>query len=197
MYDIGDVIRITQKSLYGGEEQVNVFFYQVRTIGVGVSYADILDTFDGFVSVAHANVAHAGTNIFQLDALNITNGVDIGALSTDIDGTIGGEGMPTFVAWGFKLTRTDTSTRNGSKRFGGVSESSVLNGNAEASIVPSLNALATVLQNDLVVAGDASETRLVPVIVGRTPTGEYDLARINIVQSAAYRKVTSQVSRKI
>jgi hypothetical protein len=103
-----------------------------------------------------------------------------------------GECTPSFNAWGFILNRTNIDIRNGSKRFAGISETDVVGNGPATPIITALDNVAIGLQATLILANGAE---LSPVIYRRESFLDGDWFG-SVVADAAFRKVTSQVSRK-
>jgi len=115
-----------------------------------------------------------------------------------------GDPMASFMALNFILRRSTGITRNGSKRFGGLDESSI-SGNSWTGSGSALTNMGTALASPLLHGTPVAAPFADPVIVGRklvgagTPSEHYelDLTKINPVASAAFTAVSSQRSRKV
>lgn len=204
MLTLDDIIQITVFQTLLGQSCLNVFHYRLDYIESAVTYSDLISTFMLEWSTGPRTIQNSAcvTTGARLD--NLTNGLDFIETVVSLAGTAdsGGETMPPFVSWGYKLVRSTKLTRNGAKRFTGVSEQWLTNGVPNSSFSANLAAVAAWLDDPIQVAETGSEDfTLTPVIVGRYPqgdanVGELDLSRINDVAVAQFRGVTSQVSRK-
>jgi len=131
----------------------------------------------------------------EIKATNLSDEDEFTVLPVNIAGSVTGTAvMPPFVALGLKKDISTRTTRPGSIRIPGITEADVTGGvwdNFGASTI-----IAAALNNSLfLVDGPVSQT-LVPVVVGRSPNGDFDLSRINQVTSFGNPRVTTQNSRK-
>lgn len=200
-----DIIRVTAKQTYLGQNVVNTFFYkyiQYTAPASGVATIDL-----GFLPIVVDKltpIQDDGVLWPEIVWDNLTNGLDQFVVSTGRQGVLQGLPAASFMAWGFKLVRTDASTRHGSRRIVGVIEEWI-NGNTANPSQPQMDN-ATSAQAVPVIAYDEFGTvvgDLLPVIVGRCrltdvgcEPGELLLNRINPIASARFTGLTSQVSRK-
>jgi len=193
----GDLIRITDKQTYLGQQVLNVYFYRVSDTTPLIG--DYLQTFsDSFQDVVLADVVPLQLAALEHTSLyieNISNGVDILEDTTGfpISGDVEtGSGMPPYVSYGFQLVRESRVTRNGYKRFAGVPETFTSNGVYDGN--PTLiAALEDALGSDFQ-AGIA--TYAAPVIPKRpiaVPVGTYEYADIS---SGLFKGIGTQNTRK-
>lgn len=198
---LNDILSITMEQTYLSRVMLNVFFYKVFSITGTPTYEEISDAFAlavlDLVNVMQVNtVSNVGITI-----KNETNGLDIFEDVNTAVGDVAAEGLPAFVAYGYKLVRTNALTRHGSKRFVGIPETWYNNGSlTSAHTTPSAN-LVNALKSNISVDGAVGDCVIQPVIVGRVfdEVENYyvlDLTRINPIANAAFSRVTSQVSRK-
>lgn len=200
---IGDILKVTDNQGYLGQLVQNVFFYKVTAIPVTAGgmdeYEQVCASFNADVRILELAIQHEQLEHGVTTVDNITNGLDFGAVEADVFGLLEGDELASFYALNFILRRTSKITRNGSKRFAGVAETSV-NGNSYTGSMTPVNALAAALAAPL--KDGASPTPndfAIPVIVGRKLVSghyEYDLTKINPVSSAAFTAVSTQRSRK-
>lgn len=182
---------------YLGQQVLNVYYFRITAaLGLFDPYLPDLDSFwesDTLVTV----------RAIQLDGLlhvsrewrNLTNGTDLFANNTVLNGSIGGAATsytPSFLSAGFMLQRESLATRNGYKRFAGISEANV-SGNSlvglDTQVINLQNSLAQDLSVGLVPVAE-------PVIVRRPinpPVASYVYSSIG---SATFRSVGTQNSRK-
>lgn len=195
----GDVVKITSKSNYEGEELVNVFFYLVDALVAGVALIDIVtqfvdDVIDALRPLQVGSLTHTVATIE-----NVTNGIDVDTLIINGGGqdTGGGAQTPSYVAAGYRLNVGDRTTRDGSKRFGGIGENRVAGNDYEPDAIPAATFL-TRLPLTLDVVGTPTGTAdLIPIIVGRDILGALDLGRLSpIVSATQLGDIRSQVSRR-
>lgn len=194
----GDAVRITTFATYEEQSVLNVFFYLIEVLVVGVELIDLLGEFRDSVRSFMLGIQNTGMQHNTIKGENVTNGLDVEVLVSSIAGTdSAGEQVNPFTAAGFDLFVADRTTRKGSKRFAGVSEGR-MNGNLYIGPDPETDDLSDALAAILIASGvPTGSARMTPVVVGRDATGALDLSRIADVVNALVRtNVTSQVSRK-
>ena len=99
---------------------------------------------------------------------------------------------------GFKLVRTDRSTRNGAKRFAGILEAQVTGNELSDPTNAGWVAIETALAADLAVTGSGGgAATLSPCIVRFGGLDPLQITELNLVSEAQVRvNVTTQNSRK-
>lgn len=160
---LNDKYRLRLSTAYdaaGSQIFQNVFYYeqvfenpgatgaaQLAVEFKAVVFPKILDVIHQqahFAAFSVENVIPGGDNVFE------TYG------TTDFVGVQGGECMPPYAAWAFRLSRVETDIRNGQKRFGPVSELDQSSGVAVGTVIPKLNTLSSGLFTTLGVVGTTS-----------------------------------------
>lgn len=194
-----DIIRITDEQISSSKDFVNVFFYIIDVLVVGIELLDVLADFRDNVMDFVRGVQVAATTHVDLIGENLTNGIDIDTLITGSIGTDTGGGpvLPTYVAGGYRFNVLDKTTRPGGKRISGIGEIRVASNNydpeatAEALLVGAFAAPFTVTGTP---SGTGTAT---PIVVGRNILGQIDLARFSVVSSVTTASfIKSQVSRR-
>jgi len=196
---LGDILRITDKQVQNSQEVLNVYFYEWSAV-IGPTVSDLEavchiyndDVRPSLLAIQGAALGHLSTKVE-----NLSNGVDFFELvePTPVLGERSDSGttLPPFVTHTFMLVRSTLDTRNGFKRFGGVSELDTAGG---VSILSST--LATNMENALAAdLNDGVVNVAFPVIVKRpipAPGGVFIAHSLNGV---SYRGVGTQNSRKI
>lgn len=188
----GDLYQLIDHQDFGGQKMLNVYwFYQ--TLGAG-----------GAQDLATDWVAHLSTELRAIQSSLLTHeSVSVINLDDDSDfyelawvannlGSVGGDVLPLFTAWGFRYNRSSRSTRHGYKRVPGVAEADTNAGQASAGVLARLAALETKLAAD-VVGGNGTWSPRIVKITGSSPNLVYTPAGVASVQFYA---VTSQNSRK-
>lgn len=194
---LGDLIQLIDNQTYLGQQVLNVYYYRITALlGLGDGYLSDLNN-DWETNIL------ATIRAIQLDGLlhvsrewrNLTNGTDLFADNGVLNGLVGGAATsytPSFLSAGFMLQRESLATRNGYKRFAGISESNV-SGNELVGLTTEVTNISNALPADLNVgAFPVAE----PVIVKRPinpPVASYIYASIG---SASFRSVGTQNSRK-
>lgn len=168
--------------------------------GVGVAM-DVWNLFKVAWRGLSRNTAQNQTQ--QVRVFSLTNPVGLGGvysipvLERTGTGTVTGDNMPAYVAFGVTLRGATRLVRPGSRRLPFVMEVDNVNGYVPGVTMTLVNALAEqfmepLLSDDILIGGYGE-----PVLVGRTPEGAFDLARVQpIVSVFATDTLTSQVSRK-
>lgn len=195
----GDLIQIIAEGAIDGTDQtcLNIFYYRyiVLTPALNEIYPALWNAFDATVLEAVKGI-QASEYLWRNGYIkNLSNGVDEWSttLGTSEDrGRKASPPLPSYVTYTFRLKRESAITRNGYKRFAGVSEgdgqdNSYSPGTTQIADVNA--ALAADLNIGLVPAFE-------PIIVKRpisVPAGVYQYASIG---SADFRGIGSQNTRK-
>lgn len=189
----GDIIKLTLVSTVGGQTLNNVFHYR-QTIGVlgGEMLAQefINEVLPDLKPIISSSTLFRSVNWYNYDDIS-DFGVDDSILGEA--GTVGGETLPTFTCWAFQYNRTTRATRNGSKRFGTISENDNQNGNASPLALPKLVTAANSL-GQFINLGGTEIWR--PVIARLSPDGA-SVILTNDVRDVQYKRITTQNTRKI
>lgn len=193
---LGDLLRFTDRQTFLGQTVLNVYFYRVTSItGLDDTYLDVLGGWfkDNVVSPVAA-LQSASVSHTELFLENLSNGVDI--LTYDdgfpIAGEASGDALPPYASYGFQLLRESRTTRNGYKRFAGVTEA-----NQDDGIYTGGGTAITDVEDALaadVVIGLATVAE--PVIVKRpfdVPVVTFEYASIG---GALFRGIGTQNTRK-
>jgi len=190
-----------------GQDCLNI--WHAEKLEASFTAADIAVAYRDTLLAPMRSVQADGLTHIDLQVKSLSDPNDFGGLSlASVAGNIVGEEMPAFTAWAIRLIRSSRVTRHGQKRLAGVSEASVSNGIAVASIITSMN--STVLPAMFADWVKQDMTALPkPMLIKRikytTPSGstayrlpinagEYQAFR---PAAAAFQGVTSQVSRKV
>ena len=175
-----------------GQAVVNLFYYRHDDSTPGVNNPELLIDFtrevhDEMLTVQNEGVLGVdvrlrkvgGANEFIFDS-SLQTGLRVGPVT------------PSFNAWGYKFNRATIDIRNGSKRVAGVSEADTLGNLANPAVLAILEDLALVFAAPIV---GTNSSVVLPVIFRRGSFVDPDWFGADIA-SAAFRSVSSQVSRK-
>ena len=204
MASIGDIIRLTVSGKYQGQDVVNVFFYE---IGAGTTGAIVPEAWlPDWANEFEAKVLPTLSTDLIYDRIvydNLTDGLEFADVGIDARGVDGSDPLPSANAMAVKMSRTTKITRNGAKRYAGLTETNVSGNDLTIGELSKADIEAfhdTILQiDDYDMSGGT--LILVNVIVGRTKDGsgvyQLDLSKINWVSDAQVKSLTStQNSRK-
>lgn len=197
---LGDLWQVTDFQLYLEQQVLNVYFYRVTSV-TGVNddgYDDMLDWFETNIITPVRAIQIPALNHFQLEIRNLSNGVDITTRAEDLDGTrSAGSPTPTpsYVSAGFKLIRESLVTRNGYKRYAGISEGDTT-GNEFALAGSSLtDDIEAALASDVVLGlVTVAEPVIVHHPIGTPPVTSYTYSSIG--DAAVKPTLGSQNTRK-
>lgn len=199
---VNDLLQFITTTRISGiaDVSMNVFYYDLIVLDGPTSLLDagqaIADNWIAELAAEWSNVIHVAGSITDITINNLSNPLEFfqGTFTTPVGGSVAGEILPIFMAWGFKYNRASKLTRNGAKRISPLSESQLTSSAPDAGTVTALNAFATVLGNTLVVAnGVGDNLTLEPVIVRRAPP----LPPIrNPINGVSFQRVTTQNTRK-
>lgn len=146
----GSIVRVTDFQTYLGQQVLNVYYYRYFLL-LGASdsaYEELALDFkqnivDSVRSLQNTYLTHT-----EIRIENISNGVDIYSLSPNVSGTVAASDvtvMPSNITAGYILRRGSRVTRNGYKRFSGLTEGQV-SGN---TYVPGNDAQVEVIESKL------------------------------------------------
>lgn len=157
------------RSIYGSYECFNVFHYK-QTSGTGGAL-ELASSFEMQVLDDLKGITLTTVSYPDIEVVNLDDPTDFCVYSTitHTAGTRSGDGLPAFVAWGFRLNRATREVRNGYKRFVGVSETDQAGGSSVAGIQSALDAVELALSTALTHAGTGSSWDLVIMRVTRNP----------------------------
>jgi hypothetical protein len=200
-----DVYQVTDKSVFQGQECLNVYFFQERNLLGAPDASDMADAYIGqllplvlaaqLIDVVHTEVSVR--NLFDPSDVHVV------AMSEPGDLIAGWQALPIFNAVGFRLVGDNGAVRNGSKRYCGLAEEEQTDGTIDlVGFIAALDDLATKLFDTLLFG---VIEQFVPVVVKRLLVGgEYVLpanlgeAVVSSVIDAVWNPaITSQVSRKV
>jgi len=203
---IGDIIELVMNSQYlsAANRQMQVWQHEITELNdpsfplaLGAQslgeqmflalYSDILDITNQAITYTDGTFK------------NLSDPTEIGAfsLSPAVPGTNSGDCLPPYVTYSFLLQRLNATTRNGHKRFAGVGENQQINGDPVSGAITTLDDVADVIGNPLVLAGVAPDTwemTLSPRIVRKDATGALVLSQP--VLSARFTSIGTQNTRK-
>ena len=187
--------KITLFSTIIGEEAQNVFYYWDSTNSAITDMNGIATQFD---SNLMASLAAATSTQLVFDLIRVTDvkgtNPDHDLAPTQADGDLTGDALPSFNAVRCDLLTQTKETRRGYKRFPGVAESSVVNNKLTVADQILWNAVASTLNNALVVGAD---TYFAIVFGDKTPTAPTRSISNLILSAIARPDISSQVSRKV
>lgn len=182
-----------------GQICMNVFYYKCTSLAGAPTLEDAASSIiSGWWNVTKAILSTATTfsNIVITD-ITIPEG-EQAFVTYVFSGTEVGQPLPSFVSLGFRLIRTNRTTRHGYKRLAGSTEA-VVEGNEIAAVFDgAMNAIATWLENPILFDDAPKAFTLVPYIVRLTNViGEPRVVdREQPVANAVFYGVTTQSSRK-
>lgn len=196
-----NIIQVTVVQTYLSQVMNNIFYYRIEDLTGTPTYDELSDAFALDVLNSMNGIQLVDVVNVRLILKNLTNGLDIYEVPNTATGDRTGSQTPSFTAWGFRLVRSTALTRHGSKRVGGVDEADITGNNPVSGILSALSEFAGFCASPLTVDGAAGDCTMLPVIVGRFPTGdpnagELDLSKINPISDAQFIRVTTQTTRK-
>jgi len=193
---LGDLLRFTDRQTFLGQTVLNVYFYRITSItGLDATYLDVLGAwFVDNVITPVASLQSDDVSHVELFMESITNGVDINSYTTDlpIAGAASGDNLPPYTSYGFQLIRESRVTRNGYKRFAGVTEPNQTNGVYTGGSTP-ITDIENALKSDIVIG---LVTVAEPVIVKHpitVPMASYEYASIG---DCLFKGIGTQNTRK-
>lgn len=203
----GDYLQVSLIGQALSEPMNNVFHIRVAPASSPVGYGTIISWANTLINILKP-ITNINASWSNIRIYNMSNDLDfIDQELVGAQGTGGGECMPSFTAWGFKMLRSTLATDPGSKRFGGVPEALVTNGIPGAGVATLLNAVSAYIGSEQTVDGGVGDgTSIVqPMIYGaalpaRTTKKGTPLPPrpevFNPVSGAQFVRVTTQNTRK-
>lgn len=194
---LGDLLQCIDNQVYLGQQVLNVYYYRVVSITeLGGAYlSSINDQFTANVLAAVTDLQNSGVEHVSREWKNLTNEVDLfvdGEVFPGTSGSTDATGEPSFVSAGFILRRESLATRNGYKRFCGLTEGQVAGNNyvGDAGVI---TAIETALAEDLFLGiVDTVE----PVIVKRPIPSPATSFVYSSIGSSSFRGIGTQNTRK-
>lgn len=198
---VNDLYQLTSVQTYLGQQVLNVFVY--KCVGIGTSTdlpGSLRDVFRTFIrdfcnAIQSDQLEYVGQVIVNLD-----DDAEFGVFSDSTLGADGGDGLPPYACYSFRLNRTTRAVRNGQKRIGGVPETRQANGVPTAAALTQLNLIAGSLGTILVepITGASFEPRILhrATIAGvggataTTPRADY------AISNAVFTGISTQNTRK-
>lgn len=165
---LGDLIQITDRQVYLGQEMLNVYYYNVESsVGTLTGYLEsFINAWQVALQTAILNVQVDATLHQALEARNLTNEIDFANEVVNLPGNIpasAAQQLPSYVTLTFLMRRASLVTRHGYKRYGGLAEGTA-DGNTMALLPALYNPIRTGLQALLT---DTFGNTYRPVIVKR------------------------------
>jgi len=193
---IGDYYRLIDYQTIQGQQIVNLYDYQQTAIFTpsGFNEADDLGTawnnqmLPMIVALQSEQVSHF---LWVVGAFGSFTDFSSGVPDGNV-GLVTGGCLPSFAAWGYKLSRTTRETRHGSKRIAGVAEAWQQNGVADSPAATAIANLAVALSTPLQV--DDADV-FTPVILHLDPVTHLPTVS-NKIAIGVYRGITTQKSRQ-
>lgn len=200
----GDIIEMRMRGYFStvATAVMNVFQYEYDSptaLDLGDFGQEFIDGWRELLAAVLQPVLSVEVAYPFMDIVNLTNPLEIwsGAFTAPVNGAVTGDVLPPFATWSFLLKRTNSSTRNGAKRFSGIPESMQITGIPTSAAALLLNDLAGFLGDSLAVSvedGTPAVVLLNPVIVRKDATGA--LIASQPVSSGQFRQIGTQNSRK-
>lgn len=195
---LGDLLQATVRGTYLGQTCLNVYHFRVTSItGLAGNYLELFaDFIENPITVSIAAVQISSYNYEDIEARNLSNGLDFFAKPLTLTGGItdsGANGVPSFVSMGWQLVRESLATRNGYKRYAGLSDTLLVDNLYAISALEEAQ-IRSVLALDWV---EGVVTVGEPIIWGSprsaAPVGSYVYSSIG---DAIYKNVGTQNTRK-
>jgi hypothetical protein len=136
--EVNDLIEIVDNQTYLGEAVLNIYYYRSQTANADGSEAleSVSTAFTGAVIDDVTALQVGGLLHINRTIKNLSNGLDFFIDTDVIPGQIDAPVAtyaPSYVSAGFMLLRSNLNTRNGYKRFSGLTEGNI-EGNSLVSV---------------------------------------------------------------
>lgn len=197
-----DILQITDVQTFLAQQMLNVYFYRVISVGASADYTDVQTAWETVMQAPIQNIQNVVVSHDRLVVKNLTNGLDLAEQPAGYNGLMTGDAEPSFEAYSYRLVRSTTLTRHGSKRYGGLPDNDITDNAPVSGAMTRVNAVATALGAHIIVTGTgAHDIEAEPIIIGRFPIGgptpgELDLSKVNPVSFAQFIRLTTQTTRR-
>lgn len=184
--------KVILEQTFSAQVIINTFWFE-HTLGDDDDQELCATAFDEDLVAVIAGITNPSLSYVAIRAQNVTGDLaDFVLTPTVTAGTLAGLAMNSFTAAGIRLNRTTKETRNGQKRFCGMSEEFALSQVWTAGFITNLEFLAGKLADQISTVGAIFN----PVIARQDPITPTNWI-VNAVASATVNAdITSQISRK-
>ncbi len=184
--------KVILEQFYSAQIILNTFWY-LNSLGSDDEQDKAATAFDEDILPILKLIQDDSLTYTSIRVVNVTGTLaDFVLTPTTGGGTVVGAPVNTFTAAGIRLNRTTKETRNGQKRFAGMTEENMGNQTWIAAYVTLLEDLAAVLVADISTVGGIFES----VIASQDPITPSNWFANPIASATVNSFVTSQVSRK-
>ena len=141
---IGDRYELLDGQRFLAQDVINAYFYKA-TAGPSPSAGDLVTQWIFYVLPKILPLQSTLLVHQIIAARNLDNPLDFFAtpLIAGNVGTSGGQAMPPFVAWAFRLLRTRTDVHHGAKRIAGITENQQVDGVVEPAFQTTVDDFAS------------------------------------------------------
>lgn len=183
-----------------GQQYLNVYYFKAQAGGTPTA-EDLNNAFNLISVGAIMNALHNSMTCEKLETFNLINPADFHTLPISTSGARTGEFLPNSNCWAFQLVRPTRDVRNGRKSYGRIAETDCVNGEATSTgatpILPILTTLASQLALIQFVPSTGLAGYKICIPHSVLTAGKYVLDTLFEASSVAYKRVSTQVSRKV
>lgn len=187
------IIKMVHVQQYLGQEMQNRYFYFTPSAVNVPILDDLADVFNTLVVPVIKDLQSAGVTHVRLDTIELA-GVSFSSFPLSGTGNVVGEASPSWNALSFKLSRTNTTTKSGGKRIGGLSEVVLANNGlfGDPTYQGFIDTYADLLDDILVGFLDSYQ----PVLVKFNPALPGAILAYQPVAGGSFNGLTTQVTRR-
>lgn len=187
------IYEVVLEQTYQNQSIFNVFHYK-HTLDLDDVQEDCADAFDQDMLPAISTIQNLSVAYTNIRASNLTgNLADFNLVPSIAAGIVAGDVVVGFVAAPFRYNRETKDTRNGAKRFTGLSELFVKTTGFEPAFFTIMQTAALVFGTNIDVVGAIFE----PIILRKPPSVGPIFTFNTITGVTAINRTTSQNSRKV
>ena len=184
--------KVTLHQEFSAQAVQNVFFYE-HTLASDDEQEECATAFDEDLLPALKLIQSVDISYVTIRAANVTGTLaDFIKEPATLTGVLTGSALNSFTAASIRLNRTTKETRNGQKRFAGMTEENAFGQNWTASYSALLDTFAIVLASQISTVGAIFN----PVIARQDPITPANWTVNPIAGASASGQVSSQTSRK-
>lgn len=210
---IGDILQLVFRQRFLNTDLLNVFYYQQMTVNSSpteTSPNGLMTAFMEDVAPSIAAIQVVGVTYTELECINLFDPDDLGSdtgLSLPGGTVVAADVESPWTVFEFQTNRTSRNIRRGAKRFSGVSEAWLIQGQLDPTHTALVGAVSVALSAAIQAASLPGTPLFQPVTVKRIPyvtssgSTAYRLPEnagesVEYVATWNYTRISTQNSRK-
>lgn len=186
------VYELILEQTYQTQPMINVFHY-TENAGLNDLQGELATLWDTNVLPAIATIQNDTTKYINIKCKNLSGSfAETTIVPTTAQGSVLGLDMAGYIAAPYRYNRTETTTRNGSKRFVGMVEENVQTDVPTGAFFTIMQAIEATLASNLTTASGLFFPVILRLPASAGPTWNFS----NVASVQALNRITTQNSRK-